>query len=219
MSAASRPRRHAFSYLNAWLFRFGARRVLHGFELAALGVTEAFGRLCLDRAAAALDLIAECDPVRLRRLARDAPRVVVGWVSGADGCFDPATGLVVLDVDTVTRDGMTSPQLARLLVHEATHARIERAGIHYEVARRARIERVCQRAELALAERMLEPDREWHAQAIRDELAAPPEDYSDEAFVERHAAAAKAAGLPPWLVEWGRRRMLRRLVGARGGSR
>ena len=159
----------------------------------------------------ALGVISACDPHRTARIAGDVRGVVVGWVSGADGSYDAATNLVALDFDFVSRDGATPEQLALVIVHEATHARIERAGIRYEAEWRAHIERTCERAELRLAERLPEPHRAWYVGHLRESLKAPAQDYSDEAFVEARMAAAHAAGMPEWLVRWARKRALRRL--------
>ena len=67
----------------------------------------------------------------------------------------------MLDERFVTNPETTIERIASVIVHEATHARMERCGIGYAEDQRARIETVCFRRELAFAVR-LEVTAEHH---------------------------------------------------------
>jgi hypothetical protein len=54
----------------------------------------------------------------------------------------------------VANPSTTSEQIASAIIHETTHARIERHGISYKEELRSRIEAVCVRRELAFAARL-----------------------------------------------------------------
>ena len=204
--------------LNGLFFRLGFRRVAHGIEVSAPVLPPSAARYVLDRAEVALALIGQRDPVRLARLRRDTPRVLLGARRVGDACYDAASDLVVLNLEVVGRRETSPTQLALLIVHEAAHARIERTGIRYTPECRVRIERVCRRAELAFAERLPEPDRSWYVEQCRRALVEPPGDYSDEALIEWEAAESIRSGLPKWLVSLLRRLSLRALVRRRGQS-
>ena len=80
----------------------------------------------------------------------------------------------------------TSPELiAAVIVHEATHARLERYGIGYEEKLRARIEAVCFRRELAFAAKL--PNGEAVRQPAEDRLKAyaSANFWTNAAFAER----------------------------------
>jgi hypothetical protein len=63
-------------------------------------------------------------------------------------------GLCVIDQDVLESDYMTPERLAAVLVHEAMHARLSRAGFVYSRSTKIRIERLCVKAELLLASRI-----------------------------------------------------------------
>ena len=65
--------------------------------------------------------------------------------------------MCVIDERFVVDEGTTPEMIASVIVHEATHARLFRMGIGYEEGRRARVEQVCLRRELAFAAKL--PDR------------------------------------------------------------
>ena len=104
-----------------------------------LGVLSAFNprhrELARQRVASALTLIRELDPSRARRLARDLARVLVAPAS-EQGLYLHATRTCLIDVDVAGGDGATAENLALLLVHEATHARLAALGFRTRAGRR-----------------------------------------------------------------------------------
>jgi hypothetical protein len=89
------------------------------------------------------------------------------------------------------------------IVHEATHARIEGCGVHYEEKQRPRIEAVCFRRELAFAKKL--PNGEQvQEQAERNLVEHAKQDpWTDAAFANRfdraHIEALRKLGVPDWI--------------------
>ena len=98
----------------------------------------------------------------------------------------------------------TSPaEIASILVHESTHARLEAKGFAYTAELRERIEKVCFRRELAFARRLPEPG-DLIDQACR-QLRRPPDYLTNDAFRQRIRQKLVDLGVPRWLlsaVEW-----------------
>jgi hypothetical protein len=148
----------------------------------------------------ALQIIDHFAPARFDRLRRDVRRILLRRMPGLQGKYWPALDAVVLDREFVQRRG--NALIALVLVHEATHARLEHAGFRYHPEMRARIERICTRAEIALAERM--PGSEVALTRLNRALdrAGP----TDQQLVQYHLAEAQAAGSPAWVLHLLRRR-------------
>ena len=205
--------------LNALIYRFSAKRDIHSFRVAVPALTSSYKRRIFDRIEAAIELIHRYDRRRLERAARDMPRIVAGFPDTGDACYDTIDALGILKLQTVARRDITPEQLALCIVHEATHARIERCGIRYEPQRRVRIERACIQAELAFAQRLPADESEWYTRYLSDKLQSPPsDDHSDAAFIHRYADEAFRAGVPAWLVDRARRRALERVAGTQAGE-
>src|SRR5262249_58127580 len=97
--------------------------------------------------------------------------------------------------------------LAKTIVKEPTHARLERSGIGYDEDQRARIEAICARRELALAVRS--PDSARLQQEIAGYLdwyltPANADYFRDAHFIERQTKGEiemlRHLGWPDWLI-------------------
>ena len=84
------------------------------------------------------------------------------------------------------------------LVHESTHGYIASRGCSYEEHRRAQIERICVRAEIAFARRLPDPGNlVAEAEAV---LNFPSEFWRSEAFSERNIKRLEVINAPRWMV-------------------
>ena len=98
----------------------------------------------------ALEIIKQGDPRRFRRVQRRLAYIVNGVCLGGAEYNHP---LKVCYVD-LKRFDFTSDekgyvlQLARALVHEATHGEVEAHGITYNKSNRLRVERLCYQEEM-----------------------------------------------------------------------
>lgn len=176
----------------------------------------AFESANVDRVEAALNIIRDCDPIRHRRLVRDVKQIWVWQVPGTVARFRRAEWSCDLDEQFV--ETATPELIASSIVHEATHARLDRMGFGYDEAIRERVERLCLRRELAFAKKF--PDGivgQW-AEASLNALW----DLSDAGFAQRRDEEYRTIflrnGMPHLLVNFvivtgswlNRRRAIRR---------
>src|SRR5688500_12391223 len=114
--------------------------------------SSAFASMPLNKVKAALRIIAQYDPRRWRRLRNDVSRIVILDLSGAHGGHIAGSRSCIVSRQRLARD--TPALIALTIVHEATHRRIDRAGIRYWPDLQSRIERRCVAEELAFAEKL-----------------------------------------------------------------
>src|ERR1700716_3483824 len=105
----------------------------------------------LQRVEAALQLIERFAPLHYRRVKNNLCRIWVRLVPHGAGCYLHSLNACLLDERVVASETTTLEWIASAIVHEATHARLEKRGIHYDQAIRHRIERICARRELDFA--------------------------------------------------------------------
>lgn len=198
-------------YSRAGVFRF--KRVLRG---AALRVALALGTrrnvesipVYFDpefkdiddltaRISAALQLVRSTAPRRWQRLVRDVSRLHCTKLGRPGAHYDHSIAACVIDADYVR--GSPASFLAASVIHEATHARIEKAGIAYLPVQRHRIERRCMVEEIDFAE-ALAGDQAHLLTHLRSAIDSVW--YSDEQFAERLIARYRALGIPPWMIHW-----------------
>lgn len=160
----------------------------------------AFETANLDRVEAALNVIRDYDPIRHRRLVRDLRHIWVWQVPGTVARFRVAEWTCDLDEQFVET---SAPELiASTIVHEATHARLDRMGFGYEEAIRERVEHLCLRREVAFAKKVPGGIEGQWAEASLNALW----DLSDEGFAQRRDEDYRAVflrnGTPRWLVNF-----------------
>jgi hypothetical protein len=153
---------------------------------------QAVASALFDQIGAALQLIVTTDPRRYARIRRDLKRVLLTLASG--GQYLPRLETCRIGIDYVRR---SSPlEVAMMIVHEATHARLWRAGYRYEAANRGRIERICVRAETTFAARI-----PGSAVAIaQTERLLEREWWTREEHQRRSLVELRTLGCPQWLV-------------------
>lgn len=116
-------------------------------------------------------------------------------VPGGGGSFSSDVNACVLDKQQIAELGRA--ELAAIIAHEATHARIHRFGIRYTVSRRRRIEEVCTRVQADVL-------RAFGELATAETVVAR---LGTSWWEKEHIAAQKARQLgalklPPWLVRF-----------------
>jgi hypothetical protein len=177
-----------------FLFRISERRDVRGVKVAVF-TDDDLGAEAFARIQAAFDLLEQHVPVRLGRLRRDADAVFVWGVVGDLANWVRALRLIRLRASWVRHPSTSPVQIASTLVHEATHAYLERLGFSYHEHRRAQIERICVRSELVLLRRI--GDEEGVVDAER-RLTTPAEVFSQAAFQQRAEANLKKLGPVGW---------------------
>lgn len=164
--------------------------------------------LGLRRVEDALALIKRHDPLNYSRICRNLERIWVDILPDAIAHYDRSLNACVFDQRFVLAETTTLGSIAASIVHEATHARLERCGIKYEEKLRPRIEAVCVGRELAFANKL--PDsaelQEQRAYA-RQWYEANTEYFSDARFRQRdirgRIKAMRYLGMPKWLIRAG----------------
>jgi hypothetical protein len=159
----------------------------------------------LYRVEEALGLIRQYSPLQYSRIAEDLQRIWIFLIPDGLASYRHSLRACVLDERFVADAATSVERIASTIVHEATHARLERYGIPYEEATRARIEAICSRRELAFA--LCLPDGLQLQEEILQYLdwyPVNPDFFGDTQIVERHAngevAMLRHVGLPAWLI-------------------
>ena len=141
----------------------------------------------LTRVEHALHLVKQHSPLHYSRIINDLERIWIFLLPDGLAEYNHSLNACVLDERYVADAATSVEQIASTIVHEATHARLERLGIRYKEELRARIEAICFRRELALAVRL--PDSatlQQHIAEYLDWYQANPEYFRDANSRERH---------------------------------
>jgi hypothetical protein len=153
--------------------------------------TEADAERVLPRVELALGLIKTHDRGRYDRMGRDLERIWVRLLTSGAAQFSPRLWACMLDERFVVADSTDTAQLAAVIVHEATHARLWRCGFGYDEAERQRIEAICLRRELAFARTL--PEGQTVRESAEGALAISPSYWTDAASDDRHIAGSVEA--------------------------
>ena len=144
------------------------------------------------KVADALRLIAERGPRFHIRIVRDVRRFLFAGVSG--GRYIAGLQTCLIGVGYARR--VPAIELAMTMIHEATHARLSRAGFRYRAACRERIERVCVAQEIAFAQRV--PGSASAIDGVRQLLETKW--WRTEERLEADTSELKTRGVPAWLI-------------------
>lgn len=139
----------------------------------------------------ALRLIDTYAPLVLQRLRRDVKRLMLVQAGGPE--YWPFADGFILNAAFV--EDSDAEFIALTIIHEATHARLWRAGFRYNQACRERIENLCVQAEVSFAERL--PDAEYFVEHTKKKLSHRW--WTDDAIKERQLRARRALW-PTWLI-------------------
>jgi hypothetical protein len=160
----------------------------------------------LRRVEDALQLIKAHDALHYSRVIHNLERIFVNLVPDALAHYDRSLNACVLDQRFVLPETTALERIACTIVHEATHARLERWGIGYDDEKaRTRIEAICLRRELNFIAKLQNSER------LREEIARTLEwcvsdrDYlSNVSFQQRtlhgQVETLQYLGTPDWLI-------------------
>ena len=159
----------------------------------------------LTRVEAALLLVRQHSPLDYARITSELERIWVTLSFHGAGEFNPALRACLIDERYLANPATSLELLASTIVHETTHARLDRYGIEYREELRVRIEEICFRRELAFAARL--PDGAALRQSVTETLEwsqANPDRFSNARFDADHTPGAVEAlrhvGVPEWLI-------------------
>ncbi|MEN8375503.1 MAG: hypothetical protein ABFS34_08645 [Gemmatimonadota bacterium] len=136
----------------AWLVSRYTERAVCGVRIRSFAVTRPENdEARLELIAASLRLLARTDRRSLDRVRQLRGIMVSEALPGANGAYLSGPNLCTVDPIFLDRTPKVE-SVAAVLVHEATHARIQSRGVSSE-SHRLRIEEVCHTAEIAFARR------------------------------------------------------------------
>jgi hypothetical protein len=184
----------AFSEL-PWLIIAGTSpcRVVLGVEIRVSAPTDEV-EVVFGQASAALQLIDRFDYDTICTMRRDVRCILFTAAHG--GHYFRWSRICRVSHDYAKRS--SALDLAMVIVHEATHARLEALGVGYNAATKEAIERRCIEAEVAFARRV--PDSSpaiSRAMALFERQWWRPDQEREDVFrelVER--------GIPEFLIRW-----------------
>lgn len=178
--------------------------IVHGFRTILLNTRpDIETRFVLRRLGAALALIDQYQPWRVRHLRRDVLAIrVLSYPSR--GVYFPGDRVILTELSFLARASeFSDAQVASSILHEGVHARIHRMSARLGIGSthdRAREERLCRRAELAFGE-SLPPAmgapviaRAIESLGLPDAGVAPVVDWAAAAAAKQRADRAAVAG-------------------------
>jgi hypothetical protein len=175
----------------------------------------------------ALRLIKHHNSLHYSRVIHNLERVWLRMLPSYRACYDGSLRACVLDKRFVLLETTTLEEIACAIVHETTHAKLERWGISYDANARSRIEAVCLRRELNFIAKLADSEslREQTARTL--EWCVSNNDYfSNSNFQQRdhegNVETLRYLGAPDWVIRfvlgllpvvWAVRRLIRRVAG------
>ncbi|MEZ4588987.1 MAG: hypothetical protein R2909_21660 [Gemmatimonadales bacterium] len=178
---------------------WASRTELVGVPIRSFLIEDSRTPMLLDRLRDGLVALRTHGPLYWRWLARHVDHLLVQNHPGVHGAFHAEGPYVLISAEFLGRDTTTPLDVAVLIVHEVTHARIDAAGAEYVPNVAIRVERVCIRHEIAFARSL--PDelgakllpRIEYRYANADTLWSPTEAR------RRTEEALAALGSPVWV--------------------
>lgn len=185
--------------LSLWLTK---SRVTDGLWI---GSAQSDSEPALQRVEAALRLIDRCAPLHYRRIKNNLSRILVTLVPHGAGCYLHSLNACLLDERIIASENTTIEWIASAIVHEATHARLEKRGIRYEEAVRHRIERICTRRERDFARHLtgvaaLQDEIVWRLDQCNEETTRYTDRNMSEKIDQGSAEILRHLGTPEWVV-------------------
>ena len=159
----------------------------------------------IERVEAALRLIERCAPLHYLRVKNSLARIWVHLVPHGAGCYLHSLNACVLDERIVASETITIEWIASAIVHEATHARLEKLGIRYVEAARVRIERICICRELDFVRRLsgaaaLQEEITQNLNRCRGENSRYTDQNMWQQIDQGNAEILRYLGAPEWVT-------------------
>ena len=159
----------------------------------------------LHRVEAALQSMKQNSPLHYLRVTNSLDRIWVRLLTGYRGEYSARLNACELDERFVDHEETTPELIASVIVHEATHARLDRCGIAYDEAKRHRIEAICIRRQLHFVSGLAGYEAEQESlQNSLDYYGNSAEFFLDEnmrqRFLDGSLESLRHLGAPHWLV-------------------
>jgi hypothetical protein len=150
------------------------------------------------KVASGLEILQNHHPRGYRRVRRHVRRVIVSFVPHARATWWGPPGVCMLSIEYFSQESATPIDMALSLLHEAMHGHLENLGFRYTPDRRLRLEAICTRAEIELAERLR--DRGTRVAGLRRHLDHLGSLYSSANLQAGKIVALRELQVPAWLI-------------------
>jgi len=184
-----------------FLLRISDGRLVDGLWIGVSNVTDSDSASILGRVKEALRTIRTYDPRRYGRLRRDLQRIWVRLqIAGNTGLYNFDLGACELDPRYVLRADVTPSDMASVIVHEATHARLY--GLGFSEPLRNRIEAACRKQEHAFSEHLPQEAGDKIRDKLRRMDQVREDFWSDASHRQRRVTGVEEAlqylNVPRW---------------------
>lgn len=179
----------------SYFFRGADKKTICGIVVGTLSDTG----IVFDKVEKALRLIESYNAKRFAQMQRDIKFIFVFRHPTTRGQWHQDLQMCELDDNFVLAVETSVAEIASVIVHEATHARLMRLGFGYEEPKRLRIEHICFDAQRAFVRRLPNSDE------LLEEIAATEsyygtDRYSDAGRRNETLEGLRMLGVPKWLV-------------------
>jgi hypothetical protein len=182
-----------------------------------VGTMESKPLPALCRVEEALQLIKRHDMFSYSRVTRDLDRIWVKPIPSGQAHYERSSNACVIDKRYILQETMSIARIASTIIHEATHARLDKWGVEYVEERRARIEEICLRRELNFLAKLPDSRSLQEEVVTASDWVTTNQDYfSDKSFRERREEGEidtlRYLKMPDWSVRffvWVRKRRSR----------
>jgi hypothetical protein len=198
ISAAKKPfHRKIYLLVNRFMFAISRKHHRDDIEIAML-FADKNCPIVFQKIDQALNLISEFDPRRYLQIKRDVKKIWVSAVPGYYAQWMVDLQMCVLDRDYLCRADVLAPEVAGTIVHESTHARLDKLKIKNTEDVRDRIERICIKSEISFAKRL--PDGHKFVEIAESRLQIPKSYWTDTQFQERDLDALAELRKKTWIA-------------------
>jgi hypothetical protein len=164
--------------LTRLLLRFSPSEVVRGIPVTVAFATATNRPRLFEEIDSSLALIERYDPRRFARIRKDVRGILLyQWSTKLNtlGLYSARLRVCHVNAEVFNNSNPGRSVIgACVVVHEATHARLDQLGVtsaSFNRRGRARIERICTRAELAFASRL--PNSDAFCAVLAQQLASP----------------------------------------------
>jgi hypothetical protein len=181
-----------------YLFRGADKKTIYGIVVGTLAETGDH-QIVFDKVEQSLRLIEFYEVRQFVQIQRHIKSIFIFGDPTARGRWHQELQMCELNEEFVRDEDTSVAQIASVIVHEATHARLMRYGFGYEEPKRLRIEHICFSAQRAFARRL--PNADELLTEIEETKSYYGEAYfSDAGQRDANLEGLRILGVPRWLV-------------------
>ena len=144
--------------LKVLVYRVATWDVHRGLRISANHLDKHLQSDAISRIKRSLDLIAQYWPMQLARSQALVESIIVFPSATSSASWRKDLSACLIDTSWIASDEAYPEAIASVLIHELTHARLDALGFKYGDATRARIERICTRAQQRVVQYLPESD-------------------------------------------------------------